>query len=236
MPDCQMFVKKKLICVTLYSILHWFMHGWGPLFFFVKWSTCRIVWMTNVRCDIVVLNVIHLEFAKNIRCLFVNDFVSNRSRCMFMCFWIVRISLKVVWLCSFYCQTGSGKTHTMLGDIEGGTRRHSVNCGMTPRVFEYLFSRIQKVYSSEQEFARKLEYYYNSLSFCNKPFLWSLSSINYDFKDLAVREVKVCILIQMKDKWKLLNLCGSSLPSLSSFCYDLGLVHDFTIVLAWCTL
>ncbi|PKI40312.1 hypothetical protein CRG98_039337 [Punica granatum] len=43
-----------------------------------------------------------------------------------------------------YGQTGSGKTHTMLGDIEGGTRRHSVNCGMTPRVFEYLFSRIQK--------------------------------------------------------------------------------------------
>lgn len=33
----------------------------------------------------------------------------------------------------------------MLGDVEGGTRRHSVNCGMTPRVFEYLFSRIQKV-------------------------------------------------------------------------------------------
>ncbi|XP_021892636.1 kinesin-like protein KIN-12E [Carica papaya] len=47
--------------------------------------------------------------------------------------------------CMFaYGQTGSGKTHTMLGDIEGGTRRHSVNCGMTPRVFEHLFSRIQK--------------------------------------------------------------------------------------------
>ncbi|KAJ8750087.1 hypothetical protein K2173_014002 [Erythroxylum novogranatense] len=47
--------------------------------------------------------------------------------------------------CMFaYGQTGSGKTHTMLGDIESGTRRHSVNCGMTPRVFEYLFSRIQK--------------------------------------------------------------------------------------------
>ncbi|XP_034901056.1 kinesin-like protein KIN-12E [Populus alba] len=47
--------------------------------------------------------------------------------------------------CMFaYGQTGSGKTHTMLGDIEGGTRRHSDNCGMTPRVFEYLFSRIQK--------------------------------------------------------------------------------------------
>ncbi|KAJ7948121.1 Kinesin-like protein [Quillaja saponaria] len=47
--------------------------------------------------------------------------------------------------CMFaYGQTGSGKTHTMLGDIEGGTRRHSVNCGMTPRVFDHLFSRIQK--------------------------------------------------------------------------------------------
>ncbi|PKA54345.1 Kinesin-like protein KIN12A [Apostasia shenzhenica] len=47
--------------------------------------------------------------------------------------------------CMFaYGQTGSGKTHTMLGDIEGGTRRSIVNNGMTPRVFEYLFSRIQK--------------------------------------------------------------------------------------------
>ncbi|KAJ9542940.1 hypothetical protein OSB04_029446 [Centaurea solstitialis] len=48
--------------------------------------------------------------------------------------------------CMFaYGQTGSGKTHTMLGDIDGGSRRHSVNSGMTPRVFEYLFTRIQKV-------------------------------------------------------------------------------------------
>ncbi|KAL6005110.1 hypothetical protein ACLOJK_005671 [Asimina triloba] len=54
--------------------------------------------------------------------------------------------------CMFaYGQTGSGKTHTMLGDIEGGTRRHSVNCGMTPRVFEYLFSRIQKEKESRRE-------------------------------------------------------------------------------------
>ncbi|KAB1226943.1 Phragmoplast orienting kinesin 2 [Morella rubra] len=52
--------------------------------------------------------------------------------------------------CMFaYGQTGSGKTHTMLGDIEGGTRRHSVNCGMTPRVFEHLFSRMQKLLLSD---------------------------------------------------------------------------------------
>ncbi|CAL5354123.1 unnamed protein product [Camellia sinensis] len=54
--------------------------------------------------------------------------------------------------CMFaYGQTGSGKTHTMLGDIEGGARRHSVNCGMTPRVFEYLFSRIQKEKDARRE-------------------------------------------------------------------------------------
>ncbi|KAL7226298.1 hypothetical protein ACSBR1_021419 [Camellia fascicularis] len=54
--------------------------------------------------------------------------------------------------CMFaYGQTGSGKTHTMLGDIEGGARRHSVNCGMTPRVFEYLFSRIQKEKEARRE-------------------------------------------------------------------------------------
>ncbi|KAJ3673243.1 hypothetical protein LUZ60_006617 [Juncus effusus] len=47
--------------------------------------------------------------------------------------------------CMFaYGQTGSGKTHTMLGDIENGMRRHNANCGMTPRVFEYLFQQIQK--------------------------------------------------------------------------------------------
>ncbi|CAD6214535.1 unnamed protein product [Miscanthus lutarioriparius] len=47
--------------------------------------------------------------------------------------------------CMFaYGQTGSGKTHTMLGDIENGTRRNNVNCGITPRVFEHLFARIQK--------------------------------------------------------------------------------------------
>ncbi|ONM09329.1 Kinesin-like protein KIN-12E [Zea mays] len=32
----------------------------------------------------------------------------------------------------------------MLGDIENGTRRNNVNCGITPRVFEHLFVRIQK--------------------------------------------------------------------------------------------
>ncbi|XP_031260504.1 kinesin-like protein KIN-12E [Pistacia vera] len=54
--------------------------------------------------------------------------------------------------CMFaYGQTGSGKTHTMLGDIEGGTQRHSVNCGMTPRVFEHSFFRIQKEITARKD-------------------------------------------------------------------------------------
>lgn len=42
-------------------------------------------------------------------------------------------------------QTGSGKTHTMLGDIDHLDKRPSEDRGMTPRVFEYLFERIRKV-------------------------------------------------------------------------------------------
>lgn len=48
--------------------------------------------------------------------------------------------------CMFaYGQTGSGKTHTMLGDIDDLDLRPSDKRGMTPRVFEYLFSKIQMV-------------------------------------------------------------------------------------------
>lgn len=45
----------------------------------------------------------------------------------------------------FLLQTGSGKTHTMLGDIEHLENKPSDNRGMTPRVFEYLFARIRRV-------------------------------------------------------------------------------------------
>ena len=41
-----------------------------------------------------------------------------------------------------YIQTGSGKTHTMLGDIDELEHRPSDNRGITPRIFEYLFRRI----------------------------------------------------------------------------------------------
>ncbi|XVF01191.1 hypothetical protein REPUB_Repub04eG0067300 [Reevesia pubescens] len=46
--------------------------------------------------------------------------------------------------CMFaYGQTGSGKTYTMLGEIEDLELKPSSQRGMTPRIFEFLFARIQ---------------------------------------------------------------------------------------------
>lgn len=42
-------------------------------------------------------------------------------------------------------QTGSGKTYTMMGEIDKMDGKLNEDCGITPRVFEYLFSRITKV-------------------------------------------------------------------------------------------
>ncbi|PNY07980.1 ATP binding protein [Trifolium pratense] len=51
--------------------------------------------------------------------------------------------------CMFaYGQTGSGKTYTMLGEIEDLDVKPSPHRGMTPRIFEFLFARIQAVNSS----------------------------------------------------------------------------------------
>lgn len=42
-------------------------------------------------------------------------------------------------------QTGSGKTYTMMGDIGQMDGKLNKDCGITPRVFEYLFMRIEEV-------------------------------------------------------------------------------------------
>ncbi|XP_027769899.1 kinesin-like protein KIN-12C isoform X3 [Solanum pennellii] len=55
--------------------------------------------------------------------------------------------------CMFaYGQTGSGKTYTMMGDIGEMSGKLSEQCGITPRIFEYLFTRIR-----EEEDMRKNE-------------------------------------------------------------------------------
>lgn len=42
-------------------------------------------------------------------------------------------------------QTGSGKTYTMMGEIYEMDRELNEDCGITPRIFEYLFTRIRAV-------------------------------------------------------------------------------------------
>ncbi|XP_020681409.1 kinesin-like protein KIN-12G [Dendrobium catenatum] len=96
--------------------------------------------------------------------------------------------------CMFaYGQTGSGKTHTMLGDIEGGIQRNSANCGMTPRVFEYLFSRIEK--EKETQSNQKLHFTCKCsfLEIYNEQILDLLdpSSINLQIREDARRGVYV---------------------------------------------
>uniref|UniRef100_F6HE33 Kinesin motor domain-containing protein n=1 Tax=Vitis vinifera TaxID=29760 RepID=F6HE33_VITVI len=59
--------------------------------------------------------------------------------------------------CMFaYGQTGSGKTYTMMGEIYEMDRELNEDCGITPRIFEYLFTRIR----AEEENRRdeKLKY------------------------------------------------------------------------------
>ncbi|XP_010917897.1 kinesin-like protein KIN-12G [Elaeis guineensis] len=96
--------------------------------------------------------------------------------------------------CMFaYGQTGSGKTHTMLGDIEGGTRRHSINCGMTPRVFEHLFSRIQKEKESRRDEKLRFTCKCSFLEIYNEQILDLLnpSSVNLQIREDAKKGVHV---------------------------------------------
>ncbi|KAK1387409.1 Kinesin motor domain-containing protein [Heracleum sosnowskyi] len=54
--------------------------------------------------------------------------------------------------CMFaYGQTGSGKTYTMIGDIGQMDGKLNEDCGITPRVFEYLFKRIQEEEESRRD-------------------------------------------------------------------------------------
>ncbi|XVF67637.1 hypothetical protein PTKIN_Ptkin10aG0137300 [Pterospermum kingtungense] len=60
--------------------------------------------------------------------------------------------------CMFaYGQTGSGKTYTMLGEMEDLEAKPSPQRGMIPRIFEFLFARIQ----AEEEIRRDEKLKYN---------------------------------------------------------------------------
>lgn len=54
--------------------------------------------------------------------------------------------LILVWMIKLLnMQTGSGKTYTMLGDINNLGDKSSRDRGMTSRIFEFLFARIEAV-------------------------------------------------------------------------------------------
>ena len=59
--------------------------------------------------------------------------------------WIVEAILNFVAF--LFLQTGSGKTYTMMGELSEIVDGLSGDCGMTPRIFEYLFTRISDVRS-----------------------------------------------------------------------------------------
>ncbi|KAL6563702.1 hypothetical protein OROGR_002661 [Orobanche gracilis] len=122
---------------------------------------------------------------------FTFDLVADENVSQEMLFKVAGVSLVENCMegynsCMFaYGQTGSGKTHTMLGDIDGGARRHSVNCGMTPRVFEYLFSRIQKDKDARREEKLKFTCKCSFLEIYNEQILDLLgpSSVNLQIRE-----------------------------------------------------
>ncbi|KAK7291739.1 hypothetical protein RIF29_07120 [Crotalaria pallida] len=59
--------------------------------------------------------------------------------------------------CMFaYGQTGSGKTYTMMGELKETEGKLTEDSGITPRVFDYLFTRIKAEQESRRDF--KLKY------------------------------------------------------------------------------
>lgn len=91
-------------------------------------------------------------------------------------------------------QTGSGKTHTMLGDIDELGDRPNDNRGMTPRIFEYLFSRIQQV-NNVEIYGTALDYYrVGILVLCNfgQSFLGTHVGSSHMMRDRSIVWIMLC--------------------------------------------
>ncbi|KAI4332059.1 hypothetical protein L6164_016998 [Bauhinia variegata] len=108
-------------------------------------SSQSITWIgqpeTRFTFDHVACETIDQEMLFRVACLpMVENCLSGYNSCMFA-----------------YGQTGSGKTYTMLGEIDGLEVKPSPHRGMTPRIFEFLFARIQ----AEEESRRDESLKYN---------------------------------------------------------------------------
>lgn len=70
----------------------------------------------------------------------------------FSCFVCSRVAIKLLVVCelavevkALLLQTGSGKTYTMMGEIKETEGHLTEDSGITPRVFDHLFTRIKAV-------------------------------------------------------------------------------------------
>ncbi|XWS08439.1 hypothetical protein CRYUN_Cryun40dG0002600 [Craigia yunnanensis] len=76
----------------------------------------------------------------------VENCMSGYNSCMF-----AYGQVSGVYFETFYLHTGSGKTYTMMGEIHEVEGQLNEDCGITPRVFEYLFSRIRMEEESRKD-------------------------------------------------------------------------------------
>ncbi|KAL6008760.1 hypothetical protein ACLOJK_021986 [Asimina triloba] len=114
--------------------------------------------------------------------------------------------------CMFaYGQTGSGKTYTMIGDIFEMDNRLSEDCGMTPRIFEYLFMRIREEEENRRDERLKysckcsfLEIYNEQITDLLQPESTNLQLREDMKKGVYVENLKEYEVTNVKDVLKLL--------------------------------
>lgn len=81
-----------------------------------------------------------------IACLVIIAACLHMVRYVILWFMIVcDIPLNKMLKLNMFLQTGSGKTYTMMGEIYEMEGRLNEDSGITPRIFEYLFTRIRVV-------------------------------------------------------------------------------------------
>ncbi|KAE8808745.1 Kinesin-like protein KIF15 [Hordeum vulgare] len=83
-----------------------------------------------------------------------------------------------------YGQTGSGKTHTMLGEISELGVKPGSECGMAPRIFQFLIARIR----AEEESRRDENLKYN----CKCSFLEIYNEQITDLLDPSSTNLQLC--------------------------------------------
>ncbi|XP_050231749.1 kinesin-like protein KIN-12D isoform X2 [Mercurialis annua] len=119
------------------------MHGYNRCL--KQESAQSITWIgqpeTRFTFDHIACETVDQEMLFRMACLpMVENCLSGYNSCMFA-----------------YGQTGSGKTYTMLGELDDLEVRPSAHRGMTPRIFEFLFARIQAEEESRRD--ERLKYY-----------------------------------------------------------------------------